>query len=53
MMHYPMLEIFGSASPVVITAFFSLRSSLASVYNVYFFVEAVFSILEQLVGFYQ
>ncbi len=32
---------------------YSLKSALAFVYNVYFFAEAVFSILKQLVGFYQ
>jgi hypothetical protein len=46
MMHYPMLEIFGSASPVVITVFYYyLRSSLASVYNVYFFLKLFFQFL--------
>jgi hypothetical protein len=54
MMAYPMLEIFGSASPEVITTFYIPRKASQHLYIMRIFCfQAVFSILEQLVGFYQ
>ncbi len=54
MMGYPMLEIFGSASPEVITTFYIPRKASRHLYITCIFVfKLFFSILEQLVGFHQ
>ena len=54
MMGYPMLEIFGSASPEVITTFYVPRKAPQHLYVMCIFCfQAVFSILEQLVGICQ
>ncbi len=54
MMGYPMLEIFGSASPEVITTFYVPRKALQQLYVMCIFVfKLFFLILEQLVGFCQ
>ncbi len=52
MMGYPMLEIFGSAPSEVITTFHVPRKAPQHLYvTCIFSFQAVFSILEQLVGF--
>jgi hypothetical protein len=49
-----MLEIFGSASPEVITTFYIPRKAPQHLYITCIFVSKLFfSILEQLVGFCQ